>query len=288
MIAPAAVEPVVFSCEGSSLVGVLHHGAGSAREVAVLVVVGGPQYRAGSHRQFVSTARALAADGWPVLRFDYRGMGDSEGEYAGFEHVAADIRSAINVLQVECRPRRGVVLLGLCDAASAALMYCCSDHRVAGLILMNPWMRSEQLQAEVMVKRYYSRRLMQADFWRKLLSGGFEFRGSLRSFFGSLARATRRPPASGAVEFIKTMCSGLCAFPGRVLIVQSGRDLTADEFRTRCRTDAGWQRAVTREGVELIDMAGADHTFSRMADLEAFNGYCRDWLGRSFGRTPCR
>ena len=45
----------------------------------VLIVTGGPQYRAGSHRQFVLLARFLAARGMAVLRFDYRGMGDSEG-----------------------------------------------------------------------------------------------------------------------------------------------------------------------------------------------------------------
>ena len=42
--------------------------------IAVLVVVGGPQYRVGSHRQFVSLARALARQGMTTVRFDYRGM----------------------------------------------------------------------------------------------------------------------------------------------------------------------------------------------------------------------
>jgi hypothetical protein len=40
----------------------------------VLVIVGGPQYRAGSHRQFTLLARSLAAGGTPVMRFDYRAI----------------------------------------------------------------------------------------------------------------------------------------------------------------------------------------------------------------------
>ena len=41
----------------------------------MLIVVGGPQYRAGSHRQFTLLARDVAATGVPTMRFDYRGMG---------------------------------------------------------------------------------------------------------------------------------------------------------------------------------------------------------------------
>jgi len=51
----------------------------------VLIVVGGPQYRVGSHRQFLLLSRRLAAEGHPVMRFDYRGMGDASGAMRGFE-----------------------------------------------------------------------------------------------------------------------------------------------------------------------------------------------------------
>lgn len=282
-----AVEPLVFRCHGSAIVGLLHRASSDGCEVAVLIVVGGPQYRVGSHRQFVSSALALAAAGFPVLRFDYRGMGDSEGEYSGFEHVSDDIRAAIDTLDATCHPRRGVVLLGLCDAASAALMYCCSDPRVVGLILMNPWVRSEQSQAAVVIKRYYATRLLQVDFWRKLANGGIDFSGSARSLFGNLARAAKRP-VSQAGGFIGLMRSGLRYFRGPVLVVQSGRDLTADEFRARCRSDVEWQRGLARKGVEVVDMPEADHTFSQASHLEEFNGHCKRWLDLHFGGASCR
>ncbi len=282
------VEPLVFRCQGSALLGVLHRAAGNQRDVAVLVVVGGPQYRVGSHRQFVSSARSLAAAGFPVLRFDYRGMGDSDGDYVGFEHAADDIRAAIDALDSACRPQRGVVLLGLCDAASAALMYCRSDPRVAGLILMNPWVRSEQSQAAAVVRHYYVKRLLQADFWRKLFSGGFDFLGSAGSLFGNVARAAKRPAEPQAGGYIESMRAGLSHYTGPVLIIQSGRDLTAEEFRARCRSDAQWRRGLARSGVEVMDMPGADHTFSQARHLEEFNGHCGHWLVRQFGGAPCR
>jgi exosortase A-associated hydrolase 1 len=269
-------------------VGILHRPEIASCEIAVLVVVGGPQYRIGSHRQFVASARALAAAGYPVLRFDYRGMGDSEGEYTGFEGIASDIRAAVDALYETCNPRRGVVVLGLCDAASAALMYCCQDSRVMGLILMNPWVRSAQSQAAVMVKRYYAARLLQGDFWRKLASGGLDLRGSVASLWRNLRGALRRSGTAEPGGFIGSMRSGLDRFRGPVLLVQSGRDLTADEFRVRCRSDAVWSRALMRDGVEVVDLAEADHTFSSFQDLEQFNGHCARWLGRSFGGVSCR
>lgn len=280
------MNPLLFPCQGNTLLGILHGDAGGPREVAVLIIAGGPQYRVGSHRQFVLSARAFAAAGVPVMRFDYRGMGDSEGEYRGFEHVADDIRAALDAVVAACVPRRGVVLLGLCDAASAALMYCRSDPRVAGLILMNPWVRSAQSQAAVVVRRYYVARLLQRDFWRKLVSGGFDFAGSIRSLFGNLLRAARRP-ALQAEGFIGDMRAALLDFTAPVLIVQSGRDLTADEFRACCRSDMEWQRAVTRSNVEIVDMVEADHTFSRVDHLEKFSGHCRRWLSRHFDGTSC-
>jgi len=281
----AAVQPVVFRCAGSAMLGMLHLAAGDRHEVAVLVIVGGPQYRVGSHRQFVLTARALAAAGYPVLRFDHRGMGDSEGVFMGFEGIAEDIRAAIDTLVETCRPRCGVVLLGLCDAASAALMYCGSDPRVAGLILLNPWVRSEQTQAAVVVKHYYAARVLQADFWRKLLSGGFDFVGSAKSLAGNLRRAAKRPEGSRRGGFIEAMRTGLLGFTGPVLIVQSGRDLTADEFRARCAADPDWQRGVSRKGAEVFDMPEADHTLSRARDLGQFNDHSNAWLTRHFGNS---
>ena len=280
-------EPLVFACEGSALVGILHRTAAGQCEVAILVIVGGPQYRVGSHRQFVSSARSLAAAGHPVLRFDYRGMGDSDGEYAGFEHIAADIRAAVDAICAACNPRRGVVLLGLCDAASAALTYCCLDPRIAGLILMNPWVRSEQSQAAVIVKRYYLARLLQGGFWRKLVSGGFDFRGSIVSLSQNLRRAAKRSPGAEAGGFVGAMRSGFERFTGPVLLVQSGRDLTADEFRALCRRDLAWQEALSRPNVEVVDMADADHTFSGAPYLAQFNQGCSRWLARQFGSDSC-
>ena len=75
----AIEQALTFDCDGERLVGVV---AVPERPVpvGVLIVVGGPQYRAGSHRQFVHLARRLAGAGIAAMRFDYRGMGDASGD----------------------------------------------------------------------------------------------------------------------------------------------------------------------------------------------------------------
>jgi alpha-beta hydrolase superfamily lysophospholipase len=78
-------------------------------------------------------------------RFDVRGMGDSEGAARSFESIERDIGAAVDCLQRRMPGTERVVLWGLCDGASAALLYwhTTQDVRVSGLSLLNPWVRSE-------------------------------------------------------------------------------------------------------------------------------------------------
>jgi exosortase A-associated hydrolase 1 len=167
-----AESTTVFDCAGDTMLGILARPDMPA-DTGVLVIVGGPQYRVGSHRQFLLLSRSLAAAGFAVLRFDYRGMGDSEGHLRSFESVSADIAAAINKLQAQIPEVQHVVLWGLCDGASAALLYCdeTKDARVSGLCLLNPWVRSETSLAQTHVKHYYRQRLMEKAFWAKLFTG---------------------------------------------------------------------------------------------------------------------
>ena len=163
----ATEEAVVFDCAGSKLVGILHHATCTSammRRVVVVNVVGGPQYRVGSHRQFALTSRYLSANGYPSFRFDYRGIGDSDGAVRTFESVAEDIDSALGVVR-ERFPEHSIVLMGLCDGASAILMQPDFDGSVAGIVLTNPWVRTESSMAKTYTRHYYRERLFSPDFW---------------------------------------------------------------------------------------------------------------------------
>ncbi|MBE0434365.1 MAG: hydrolase 1, exosortase A system-associated [Methylomicrobium sp.] len=268
--------PVAFSCGGDALLGMIHLPVDGKTDktLGVLVVVGGPQYRAGSHRQFLLLSRYLAESGIPVMRFDYRGMGDSEGEMGSFADIDDDIRAAIDCFYENHPDLSGIVLWGLCDAASASLFYGYQDDRVKGMVLLNPWVFTEQGSAKTYLKHYYFKRLFSPDFWRKILSLQFNYAQSLRSLFGFLKSAGRNSaPVSSeqiqarelvdpALSLPVRMRECLSRFDKPVLLILSGRDLTADEFKEAVKSDTQWQALVSDANVTTFEMLAADHTFS--------------------------
>jgi exosortase A-associated hydrolase 1 len=273
---------VSFRCGADWLYGVASLPAGPCAR-GVLVVVGGPQYRAGSHRQFTLLARSLAGNGIAAMRFDYRGMGDSQGEARDFEAVGEDLRAAIDAFMEAVPGMREVVLWGLCDAASAITMYAAGDARVSGLVLLNPWVRTDDGLARATLKHYYRARLLEREFWLKLLRGRFDLRQSLASMAG-LARSALRRRAPGADETGKDaplperMRAGMRDFKGQVLVIIGGADLTGREFCDLAGADPAWKRVMASPRVTRHQIDKADHTFSRRAWRDQVADWTREWM----------
>lgn len=278
--------PIVFGCAGEELVGVITAPA-SPPETALLVIVGGPQYRAGSHRQFVQLAHRAAELGFAAMRFDVRGMGDSGGAQRSFEDIDDDVAAAIDAIQSVLPSVKRVGLWGLCGGASAALLYCRTrdDARVAGVSLVNPWVRSEATQARTRVKHYYVDRLRQPAFWKKLLSGQVatqalgEFMRSLRLAAKPAAAPQGRAPGA-AMALEDRMAEGLARFHGEALILLSGNDYTAKEFLETVQIAPAWQAQMARPRVRREDVADADHTFSQPEAHQRVELATMQWLER--------
>jgi exosortase A-associated hydrolase 1 len=284
---------IEFPCGPDTLAAILHDSPG---KTGVVVVVGGFQYRVGSHRQFVLLARTLAEAGIPTLRFDCRGMGDSNGYFRGFEYLDDDVRAAIDAFQKEQPGVERVVLWGLCNAAASNLFYAAKDPRVAGLVLINPWVRTEEGLARTLLGTYYIDRLFNPSFWRRLFRGEVNILQSLRALAGSVRtvlggkpKAPLRPEATA--ELVKwgelglpdeslpdRMRDGLRRFRGPVLFQLSQNDLTGREFDGMWKRSRPWRRLMRRPNVTIHYLREADHTYTTRAHLDESSRVTRDWV----------
>jgi len=132
--------PFFFSLGAHRVFAVLHRPAGPARHGVVLCSALAEE-NLWSHRVYVNAARECAKEGIAVLRFDYRGEGDSDREFedGGLETRAADALRAAEVLFEHEPALRGCHFLGhRLGCAPAAMAASRSGERALGLIAWDP------------------------------------------------------------------------------------------------------------------------------------------------------
>lgn len=260
---------ITFRCKGSELIGIVHEPDGTAETTGLLILTGGDQYRIGAHRQYVLIGRRLAAEGFPVMRFDDRANGDAEGEryeveLDHFEDTHDDLCAAVEAFKLQHPALDKIVLWGLCGAVSSFLISPKLPDSVAGLVLVNPWVRTEAGSARAYLKHYYVERLFDPEFWRKLFSGRFSAAKSLKSM-GTLVGQSRAKSddTSGSDQPLPDrMADGFDRFTRPTLFILSGDDHTAQEFKDLVAQSKRWGKLVRRRGVARRDLRQADHTFS--------------------------
>jgi uncharacterized protein len=91
-----------------------------------------PLYGGTIHNKVVYHAmKTLLAHGVPVLRFNFRGAGLSEGAHDHGHGEQDDVRAAIEWLARECR--RPILFAGFSFGASVGMRACCGDDRIKGI-----------------------------------------------------------------------------------------------------------------------------------------------------------
>jgi uncharacterized protein len=92
-----------------------------------------PLFGGTMHNKVVYHAmKALNAFGFPVLRFNFRGAGLSEGEHDQGRGEVEDVRAALNWLDSEYH--LPILFCGFSFGAATGLRAACSDQHVVGLI----------------------------------------------------------------------------------------------------------------------------------------------------------
>ncbi len=145
-------KPFFFPGENYNLFGILHCPEG-------IDVVGGfvfchpfAEEKLWTHRVFVSFARELAKLGFAVLRFDYMGHGDSEGDFSDstVETRMSDIDHAIATIKTEINGLDRVNLLGLRFGATLAALKAGQRNDINRIILWDPIIDGSRYMQEIL------------------------------------------------------------------------------------------------------------------------------------------
>ncbi len=135
-------RPIVFYNKGQQVNGILHVPMGcNAPCPAVTFFHGFTGTKVEPHRIFVKTARELASIGFYALRFDFRGSGDSAGDFSEMT-IGGEISDAIKSIDVLTAmqgvdPER-IGILGLSMGGCVAACVSGQDDRVKSTVMWAP------------------------------------------------------------------------------------------------------------------------------------------------------
>jgi pimeloyl-ACP methyl ester carboxylesterase len=169
------------------------HGA-RVRDLGIGLMNPGNLHRVGGARLNVRLARHLARLGYPSIRFDFSGLGDSAPRTTTrpyLESMAADVREALDCLSTETGIAR-FGLIGHCSGAAVSYVAALSDARVCALIQIEGFAyRTRRYQLH-----RWRRILTNTNNWRDLLAGRKDLATALRN----RARALRGAPTTAPLK----------------------------------------------------------------------------------------
>jgi exosortase A-associated hydrolase 1 len=257
----------VFACEGARLVGSLDEGRAST---GLLIVGGGSEIRSGAHGGMAALAARVAGKGFPVFRYDRRGIGDSDGVDRGFSESLPDMAAAVAAFRALCPGLERIVAFGNCDAATALALH----HRAAGidaLILANPWVvePSEGLPPPAAIRRRYREKLFSLAGWKQLLTLQFDV--------SKIVKGLRGAAAGGPKELANRMAAALDGGTAPLTIVLAEGDATAIAF------EDAWKRAMfdaARARAHVFRVPTRSHSFAKSEDEERLTGAVLEALAR--------
>lgn len=238
---------LTFACGSLTLCGTLDTAPG---QTGLLIVSGGNEIRSGAFSGQALLATKIANAGFPVFRFDRRGVGDSEGENRGFRSSHRDIANALTSFRAMAPDLDRVFAFGNCDGASALLL--ARGLELDGLILSNPWIGEgdgtdgDPLIPAAAIRQRYAQKLRNPSEIGRLLLGGVNLKKLAQGLIKSVG------PEASQTELLGEMEAGVDAFDGPMRILLATEDRTAQRF------DEVWKRT----DINIERCKGAGHAYS--------------------------
>lgn len=261
-----------FACKGDRLVGTLDGASGST---GLLIVSGGNEIRSGAYAGQAAIAQHFANIGYPVFRYDRRGVGDSEGVNGSFESSADDIATAVVAFREAAPNITRLVAFGNCDAATALALFH-AELEIDRLLLANPWIietpTSDDAPATpsaAAIRARYWARLKNPRSLIDLLTGKI----NLAKLAGGMAKAAAKNAPSALAA---RLADAVSACPNNIHFLIASRDTTALAFQGVWKGSM-FQQIRHRPNIQLSSFDTASHSFSDTPS--------RDWLYREIAKA---
>ena len=269
-------QAVRFQAAGQALAGNLTlpdrgHGLG------LVFVHGWSGVRGGPHSILTSTARHLAEQGFPSVRFDLSGRGESQGNGldACLPTMADDLVAATRL----CRERAGVdkvVIFGMCSGGTVAIGTLPRLPDAAGLVLLSVYPFSDgdsfgrDMHRTLHFAKVYWHKLWQLHTWKRLFRGEVRVLRVLDVLFGHFRKSSKEGPSeegkqpgeaaeagpqekSPPKEHLQKLTSGI---PG--LMIYGSADPDAGAAQAYYRTFVEEHSLP----IEFVEIEGAHHNFT--------------------------
>lgn len=199
----------------------LHQPSANARtDLGVLLLSPGVKMRLGPQCLYRRMTDAFVRAGFTVFRFDFYGIGDSEGEISEtalvdfYNHIevgryVADTLDALDWMQRHTGVAK-VIASGLCGGAVTGLLAGEHDPRIAGLLGLGitPILASRAADASAYMtvselntmRKGYFKNLASLTSWVRLLTLQSDYRTLWRSLIKPIMRKVKTPALSPAAS----------------------------------------------------------------------------------------
>jgi pimeloyl-ACP methyl ester carboxylesterase len=256
-----------------SLVGIVTSASPANRnKPGVILLNPGIVHRVGPGRIYVKIARALAAQGFTVFRFDFSGIGDSSVRLDNlrFEESSVDEACAAMSFLEATKGINRFILLGGCSGAVVSLETARSDCRAVGAILINFQARADDEEQAINRKDrhyYLNFALLSLKSWSKLLTGQSDYRKVGRALAQGLkSKFVHRPSASGSDQRFRRILQESSDLGTQLTFICSKGDPLLQDLR---EAGGGELKRLRVQGKVACDVIpGSDHTFSSLYDQE--------------------
>ena len=263
----------------------------AAGRPAILILNSGILHHAGASRLHVQLARALADEGYFVLRFDFSGIGDSEARrdtLSFAESAVAETREAMDWL-AEKKGATSFVLAGLCSGADMAFNVSLVDPRVTGVIQLDAY----AYRTRGYWIRHYGPRLLSPAAWAGLVRRKL---AALRPKAAAVAPATpeeRDADNTAVIEYRRR-------FPPRDQVAEQLRALVQRQVRLWFVFSGGQEEHINHaaqykaafpdvnfgDRARVDYVATADHLFTRLDDQRWLVRECGAWMRAYWPERP--